>query len=1024
MHSLDRNIFELQPLEIRRLLATAQIDAGSILQISGLANPTTLTVNKISNGKITVTANGVALNVLNSSGSSLGTQIAPTSFSRINIVGSIGADNLSISSNFSYTAATVNGADGNDTITTGTGNDSLVGGNNNDRLDGGGGNDTMAGNSGMDITNYSTRTGALRISLDNASNDGESNEFDNVQTEEVWGGSGSDTFTGSNADDFFYGNGGGDSITGNGGNDDLTGGAQLDRVFGNDGDDYIAVQNNDADTISGGTNSNGTADLDIAEIDGIDNATSVAPQAGAGSSTSATNGKVTPSRDRGPGLSGPSDVIGNVIPAAGDPSDLDPSYGSGGRVIGPDLGWTPTASAVDSQGRVVFVGTVNRDNGNGYGDDFVVARYKAGGALDTDFGTGGQAFIDFTTAVGNGYGNEDDEARGIIIAPGDKIIVLGANFEDFDTLSDSAVARLTDTGAPDASFGNGGRGVYDIGGGSGDEAIDAAVQNDGNIAVLGTVGDPAYTGYVMRLSDTGVQDQAFNNESGDNRFSDFSFEKASGIALQTLSQDNGAQRIVVGWNSNGSFAVTRLLPDGTTDETGFGTDGTTKEDVSGGNLQSNLRDLAVDANNDIIAVGDAGNFSFATNAAPPPAPNTQHAVIAKYAALNGAPVNSAAIDATNGLSSFGAVTVDSSGRYVAVGFADDDFLVARFTAAVQPDSSFNAGGYVETDFSGLSDEAFGTRVVAGGRIIAAGTADQPNESVVPAIARYLGVASQGQTPPGSTDNAEEFEEFINYQDLHDEPRPPEVQAALDRVTKDSQFIILSQPDDTGTARLPLDNGNNTIVISMVKGGKDPKPAKDGDKKLVAVNVDGLQQTYDPDTTTRIEIYGNGGNDTFTVIGDVKVDLLLDGGAGNDIINGGHGDDVLLGGANNDVIDGREGKDIIIGGTGSDNLVGRQEEDILIAGTTSWDNNGVALDKISDEWASKDHFNDRVNFIRNGGGINGLFVLKTGVGATVFDDGVFDLLNASGAKDWIFAHTSGANQDQVVGLGGGDILDTI
>src|SRR5438128_1039782 len=82
-----------------------------------------------------------------------------------------------------------------------------------------------------------TRTGALRISLDGLANDGEVaiGEADNVQTEEVIGGAGNDTMTGSAADDFLGGGAGADSLVGNGGNDQLTGSSGADKLFGNNG---------------------------------------------------------------------------------------------------------------------------------------------------------------------------------------------------------------------------------------------------------------------------------------------------------------------------------------------------------------------------------------------------------------------------------------------------------------------------------------------------------------------------------------------------------------------------------------------------------------------------------------------------------------------------------------------------------------------------------------------------------------------------------------------------------------------
>ena len=55
LSELRANIFELQPLEIRRLLTTATVDASHVLQVIGTGSADSITINKNSSGKITVT---------------------------------------------------------------------------------------------------------------------------------------------------------------------------------------------------------------------------------------------------------------------------------------------------------------------------------------------------------------------------------------------------------------------------------------------------------------------------------------------------------------------------------------------------------------------------------------------------------------------------------------------------------------------------------------------------------------------------------------------------------------------------------------------------------------------------------------------------------------------------------------------------------------------------------------------------------------------------------------------------------
>jgi Ca2+-binding RTX toxin-like protein len=111
---------------------------------------------------------------------------------------------------------------------------------------------------------YTARSYGLTITLDSLANDGESGEGDNLETEEVLGGSGNDLMTGNNASNDFSGGPGNDTLYGLGGGDLLIAGLGNDALYGGDGDDSLYAKNNDVDTVNGG---NG---LDFAETDPID----------------------------------------------------------------------------------------------------------------------------------------------------------------------------------------------------------------------------------------------------------------------------------------------------------------------------------------------------------------------------------------------------------------------------------------------------------------------------------------------------------------------------------------------------------------------------------------------------------------------------------------------------------------------------------------------------------------------------------------------------------------------------------
>jgi Ca2+-binding RTX toxin-like protein len=130
-----------------------------------------------------------------------------------------------------------------DDLNGGGGNDSLDGGSEDDSLDGGVGADSMIGNTGVDFATYADQTGPVNITLDGLANDGgvPDSFADNVSTdvENVKGGSGADTITGSTLDNELTGNAGNDTLDGGAGNDKISGSAGDDRLLGNVGNDKI-----------------------------------------------------------------------------------------------------------------------------------------------------------------------------------------------------------------------------------------------------------------------------------------------------------------------------------------------------------------------------------------------------------------------------------------------------------------------------------------------------------------------------------------------------------------------------------------------------------------------------------------------------------------------------------------------------------------------------------------------------------------------------------------------------------------
>jgi uncharacterized delta-60 repeat protein len=175
---------------------------------------------------------------------------------------------------------------------------------------------------------------------------------------------------------------------------------------------------------------------------------------------------------------------------------LDPSFGTGGRVRTDFRGGDDAAYALVALPDGALVAAGSSFGPSGF--DFALARYTAGGALDTTFGEGGRVITDFAGDWDTASALALD-ARGRLVAGG--AVTISGNV-------DFGLARYTPDGRPDPTFGNGGKLTVDFGA---TERLDAlAVLPGGTLAAAGATnaadeGDFALAlvspeGYVARLT--------------------------------------------------------------------------------------------------------------------------------------------------------------------------------------------------------------------------------------------------------------------------------------------------------------------------------------------------------------------------------------------------------------------------------------------------------------------------------------------------------------------------------------------
>jgi uncharacterized delta-60 repeat protein len=260
---------------------------------------------------------------------------------------------------------------------------------------------------------------------------------------------------------------------------------------------------------------------------------------------------------------------------------LDTTFATGGKKT---FSWGAlgrvTAVLVAPNGKLVLAGFSGPEGGN-----VQVARLNANGKLDTTFGTGGIAAVDF--------GGDDFGEAAARQADG-RILVAGRS-----TAAGAIVARLRATGALDPDFGGDGR-VALPGGGSASAVL---VQPDRKIVVAGNAsGSGAMT--VTRLMPDGSLDTGFG--TGGTATIDFGAlaDLAAGAALQA-----DGRIVVAGYTQSAEdVAVARLNANGSPDAT-FGAAGKATVDFGAATFGNAV---ALAPNKRIVVVGQkTGNDDFA-----------------------------------------------------------------------------------------------------------------------------------------------------------------------------------------------------------------------------------------------------------------------------------------------------------------------------------------------------------------------------------------------------------------------------
>ena len=208
---------------------------------------------------------------------------------------------------------------------------------------------------------------------------------------------------------------------------------------------------------------------------------------------------------------------------------------------------------------------------------------------------------------------------------------------------------------------------------------------------------------------------------------------------------------------------------------------------------------------------------------------------------------------------------------------------------------------------------------------------------------------------------------------------------------------------------------NTIDLSGITAADFSFQDIDGNPIAISVDAGNDHDTILGSIDLAATLLGGDGDDTISLVGS-QADHLVEGGNGNDVINGGGGAETLEGGDGNDLVAGGAGADVLRGGDGQDSLDGENGADTLLGGSGSDRLDGGA----DDDWLNAGSGNDVLigasgnDSLLGGSGHDEMFGDDSLPGAVVGDD----TIKGQGGKDLI---SGGGGADSVLG---GSSHDTI
>jgi Ca2+-binding RTX toxin-like protein len=191
----------------------------------------------------------------------------------------------------------------------------------------------------------------------------------------------------------------------------------------------------------------------------------------------------------------------------------------------------------------------------------------------------------------------------------------------------------------------------------------------------------------------------------------------------------------------------------------------------------------------------------------------------------------------------------------------------------------------------------------------------------------------------------------------------------------------------------------------------------------AGNVTARRSKFRTSHLSRIEVYGQGGDDNIQIESPVTLPALVLCGSGNTFVRTGGGPSIVVSGDGESAIEGGAGRNVLIGGQGHVSLKAGPRGDILIAGSTDYDANISALRAILRAWAAPDiAYADRVARLsgKQIDNLNGPLLTP----AHIHRSRGGNLLEGGPNFDWYFGRQDASHGDDFKNRAAGEVITGI